>query len=309
MPPRPAPVPLSKAIKRLVTRGLVAAHLPAVYLLPLPALRLAAGALGTLVCSLSFRRRALMDRNLRAAFGDELQAADRRAIQRASVVNVAKTMAEFLKLPWISDAKLQELVLVEGLEHMDEALAEGRGVLVITAHFGNWELGGALLSVKGYPMNVVARDATDPLIGTLFDRARRSKGTRVFGRWDGRALLRALRDNQLVAILPDQHAAEGAVRATFLGRPADTAVGPATFHLRTGAPIVPVFTYRRPDDRILLRIMPPLRVAPTGDRPADTLAITQLLNDIIGQQIRDNPEQWLWLHNRWKADPDNGERT
>jgi len=302
----PQTVPLTRRIKRLITRGLVAAQLPVIRLLPLPALRVTASTIGLMVTRLSFRRQAMMEHNLIAVFGDQMNDHRRSAVRRRSVVNVAKTMAEFLKLPWISDGQLSEIVSLEGREHMDAALARGKGVLLITAHFGNWELAGALLSVLGYPMNVVARDATDPLIGALFGRARSSKGIKAFGRWDGRAVLRALRGNECVAILPDQHAAEGAVRNTFLGRTADTAVGPATFALRTGAQIVPAFTYRQPDDRILFRIFPPVTITTTGERRADTLAITQLINDIIGEQIMQHPEQWLWLHDRWKAERGNG---
>jgi Kdo2-lipid IVA lauroyltransferase/acyltransferase len=267
----------------------------------LPALRrLAVGGARVLgVCV--WRRQAMMERNLIAVFGDSLTAADRSRIRWGSIYNIAKTMVETLKLQWMTPDELRAAVSVASTEAIDAALARGRGVIIITAHYGNWEYAGASLALLGYPVNVIARDANDPLTRDLTNHARESMGVRVFGRWDARPLLKALKSNEVVAILPDQHAKDAPVRGTFLGLPADTATGPATFAMRTGATIIPGFAVRGPDDHIEMQVHPPLELVDTGDRDADVATNTQLINDVISAQIRALPDQWLWLHNRWKV--------
>ena len=281
---------------------LLAVLLVPVRVLPLRGVRVLARVMAWGIILIFRRRQQLADRNLRAVFGDDMTPRRRREVRIKSVMNISKTMGELLKLRWMSEEQVREAISIEGSEHLDAALARGKGVIIVTAHFGNWEYAGALLAVLGYPMNAIARDATAPLARDLINEARRSKGVQVFGRWDARELLRALRRNECVAILPDQHADGPRAPMRFLGRTAGTATGPATFALRTGAAIVPVFAYRGPDDHSRLRVFPPLETVWTGDREADVVATTQLINDIIGEQIRAHPEQWLWLHDRWKAE-------
>jgi KDO2-lipid IV(A) lauroyltransferase len=269
----------------------------------LASLRRTAGRIAALIWRSGVRRRMMLN-NLRRAFPTATEE-ELNHIARLSIVNICKTMAELVKMRWMTDDELKALFTIEGVENLEAAFARGKGVLLITAHFGNWELCGGLLSVLGYPMNVIARDASQDYTRDLVNDARRSKGVKVFGRWDAREILRAIKNGECVAILPDQHAAEAAVRVTFLGRPADTATGPIMFARRTGAAIIPGFIYRQPDDHFLLRLLPEVVPVETDDRDADLITNVQCLNDIIGAQILQHPEQWLWLHNRWKADPDN----
>jgi KDO2-lipid IV(A) lauroyltransferase len=124
----------------------------------------------------------------------------------------------------------------------------------------------------------------------------------VLSQEDLRGMLRALQANRVLGILPDQHAAFGGIIVDFLGRPAATAVGPAVLAFRTGCAVVPGFCYRRPDGTYLARFFPPLELVRTGDREHDVRENTILFNEVIGEQIREHPEQWLWLHRRWKVD-------
>jgi KDO2-lipid IV(A) lauroyltransferase len=306
MPSHPSPSkkhPLRHKAEQFLLRLVLPLILRSVRRRSLASLRRTAERIAALIWHLGVRRR-LMERNLRRALPDASDEEIRR-IARLSVVNICKTMAELVKMRWMTGDEVKELITLEGREHLDAALAKGKGVLLITAHYGNWELCGGLLAVLGYPMNVIARDASQDYTRDLVNDARRSKGVKVFGRWDARELLRALKNGECVAILPDQHAAEAAVRVTFLGRPADTATGPITFARRTGAAIVPGFTERLPDDHFVVRLLPEFTPVDTGDRDADLLTNVQRLNDVIGEHILQHPEQWLWLHNRWKADPDN----
>lgn len=300
---------LRRALERFVIHLLLAVLMVPVRLLPLRGVRMMARLLAWGIVLVFRRRQRLVDYNLRAVFGDDMTPRRRREVRIESVVNIAKTMGELLKLRWMSEEQVREAISIEGAEHLDAALARGKGVILVTAHFGNWEYAGALLALLGYPINVIARDAAAPFAADLINEARRSKGVQVFGRDDVRELLRALHRNECVAILPDQHAKDAPVRVRFLGRTADSATGTAVFALRTGAAVVPLFTYRRLDDHIVLRVFPAVEPTRTGDREADVVATTQRINDIIGEQIRAHPEQWLWLHDRWKAEADLGTPT
>ncbi len=272
--------------------------------LPLSILRRFGSLVGWLIYHLVPSRQRLADRNLAAVFGEQLAPAQRRAIRRRVTVGLCKTMLELLKMPHLSDEELRELVTLEGEQYIQQALDAGRGAILLSAHFGSWELFGARLAVAGFPISVVARDANDPLTASLINHARHSKGVTVLGREDIWAMLKALRANQCVAILLDQHAARGGIWVDFLGRPACTAQGPARLAQRTGCAVLPGFSFRLDDDRIVCHVLPPLQLVSTGDDDYDVHANTQLFANVIAEQIRRHPEQWLWLHNRWRQPPE-----
>jgi KDO2-lipid IV(A) lauroyltransferase len=147
---------------------------------------------------------------------------------------------------------------------------------------------------------VIARDADDPGTTELVTMLRERSGYRVFPRGNAaRLVLKALRANEAVGILPDQNA--GDVFVEFFGQKAGSVAGPAVFHLRTGAPLVPLFNVRLPDDRHRVEILPPMRFEPSGDAQADYQRIMQALHDVLEGYVRRYPDQWLWLHDRWKS--------
>ncbi|MEN6347243.1 MAG: lysophospholipid acyltransferase family protein [Armatimonadia bacterium] len=296
--------PVRRALEQAVVRCILGALVISIRHRSLTSVRKLATRFAGVLSALVPKRQRMMERNLQAVFGPSLTPERNREIRRQSIVNICKTMGEMFKMQWMTPEELREQVTVVGTEHIDAGLARGKGVVIITAHFGNWEFGGAALALHGYPMNVIARDATSNLAAELTNESRRSKGEKVFGRWDTRQLLRALRENECVAILPDQHAVDAAVRVTFLGLPADSASGPALFALRTGATFVMAFAQRQPDDHFLVTVTPGPEYEDTGDRGSDVRRFTQKLNDLIGEKILHTPEQWLWLHNRWKAPRD-----
>lgn len=293
--------PAQRAVEQFIVHWAMAGVRVLVRRLPLPTLRRLAHGASRVLGLLVWRRQAMMERNLIAVFGDSLTPGDRARIRWASISNICKTMVELFKLQWMTPEEVLRETVCSTLAPLDEALAEGHGAIIVTAHYGNWEYAGALFTLHGHKLSVIARDANDPLTRDLTNQARESMGMKVYGRWDARMLLKALRNNEVIAILPDQHAKDAPVRGTFLGLPADTATGPATFALRTGAKVLPMFAVRLPDDRIEVQIHPPLEMVETGDREADILTNTQRINDVISAQIRALPDQWLWLHNRWKV--------
>ncbi len=252
-------------------------------------------------------RRRHMDENLRTAFGDGLSPAARRRLARSSQRSLARTIVEFLKSPQMRDDALRQVVGFEHRERFDAALAEGRGVLLLGSHLGNWELIGALLARSGYPVSVIARDYDDEYTARLMRRAREASGLQVLDREDIRAALRCLRSKEALGILPDQNVAKGGILVPFFGRLATTAPGPALFAMRTGAVVLPVFGIRCADGRIKVRFDEPVALADTGDRDADVYTNTERMAQAIERAILEHPEQWLWMHRRWKSAPDGDE--
>ncbi len=268
-------------------------------LLPLRVAQRLGAALGLLAYALSARYRRVAIQNLRRAFPEWSHAHARRVARRV-FRNFGVSMAEFFKAPSMTRAQIEQILTLEGREHLDAAFSDGKGVLLITGHFGNWELMARYLCLLGYPIAVIAREADDKGTTELITMLRERSGYRVFPRGNAaRLVLKALRANEAVGILPDQNA--GDVFVEFFGQKAGSVAGPAVFHLRTGAPLVPLFCVRLPNDHHRVEILPPMRFQPTGDTQADSQGVMQALHDVLEQYVRRYPDQWLWLHDRWKS--------
>jgi len=255
---------------------------------------------------LRYRRRTI-DANLRTAFGEHLTPAQRRRLAQAATRSFARTALEFLKSPQLSDDEIRRLVVPEGFDHFQQAFEKRRGVILLGAHLGNWELLGARLARDGWPVSVIAREHNDEYTAHLMRRIREANNLRVVPRDDVREAIRCLRQGRVLGILPDHNVTQGGVLVDFFGRPATTAPGPALFAMRTGAAVVPTFAVRQPDDTYTIHFGEPLRLVNTGNREADLLANTRLMAQAIEDIIRQYPEQWLWMHRRWKSAPDGEE--
>jgi len=245
------------------------------------------------------RRQRMADANVAATFPD-LTARERRQIIRRSVRNVSRTMLELFMLPRLSQEDLGRLIETPDLTPLREAAQSGDGVIFITAHFGNWEFLAAHVAHQVGPPTVIARDATHPVTAQMINSARESHGLRILGRRDTRDMLRVLNAGGILGMLPDQHAAVGGVLMDFLGRPAWTFTGPALLASRTGARVFATFCVRDFNGGFKMVLSPEIKPVRTGDREADVLAHTRLISDAIEQVIRAHPDNWLWLHNRWK---------
>ena len=296
--------PLGKRIRYFMVRMFTTSVDALARVLPLGWLRRLAILEAHLLRLLVPSRQRLACENIRKAFGDRFTAAERRRIALQSTINICQTMGELLKMRYISPEEVKRLVSLHGAEHIRAAQQRGKGVMMLSAHLGNWELGGARITAEGYPMVVVARDATEVVTAGLINQARTRQNMTVIGREDLRAMLQALRSNKALGILPDQYAARGGILVDFLGRTTLTATGPAVLALRTGCAIVPFFTTRRPDGSLETQVFPALEVTTTGERNEDVRVLTEKINRIIAEQITAHPEQWLWLHDRWKVDKD-----
>lgn len=267
--------------------------------LPMCCTRAIADMWAVIVMLVTPRRQRLADSNIAASF-PELTPKQRRKIRHASVRSVCRTMSEMLKLPRLSEQDLDDLIEADDLSAIKAAQAEGHGIMLITAHYGNWELMAAYLARKLGPLLVIARDASHPVTAGLINRARASQGMGIVGRRNTREIIRTLASGGILGMLPDQHAAEGGILMDFLGRPAWTFTGPALLASRTHARVFAGFCVRRPGKPFKLHIFPEIELVNTGDREADLVTNTRLINNTIEQAIREHPDNWLWLHNRWK---------
>lgn len=201
-------------------------------------------------------------------------------------------------------------VVIEGLERLEEALSGGRGAFLVSGHFGNWELTGSVLS-RAFPMTVVARPMKNPLSETLISERRRQGGIRVIGhRNSTRGIIRCIARGEVVAMLLDQntHHRE-AVFVNFLGRPASVNFGLALLASKTGAPVFPGFTVREEGLRHRGFIGTPIELVSRGDRQEELGVNSARFTAALEEFVRRYPEQWFWVHNRWKNQPRPGERV
>lgn len=259
-------------------------------------------ALGALCYRAMPRYRRVALANLRLAFGREWDEARIHRVARASFGHLATTMVEFfLHQPRWTAADVDRWLRWDGREHLDAALARGRGVILVMAHYGNWELFAPLLGRWGYPVHAIAREADDPGLNGVIQEIRTRWGAQVYSRRQGpRRALAVLRANELLVMHLDQNHADGGVFVDFFGHPAATATGAARLAHRTGAALVCAFGIRQPDRTYRMRFLPALLA--DGDAPveAEIVRLTAELTRRIEAQIVAAPEQWWWLHNRWK---------
>jgi KDO2-lipid IV(A) lauroyltransferase len=266
-------------------------------------------AIGYLVYLLDKPHRRTALKNLKTAFGTELNHSQRQHITKAAFCHFGTTFLDVLKIRYVSQDKIKNCLLVEGEEHVQNVLRKGKGALLFSAHFGNWELAPAFLSSLG-KLHVVARALDNPRLEKELMHIRTRLGSRVVYKNQAvRQILRALRANEMVAILIDQNVLRNqAVFVDFFGRPAATTPSLATFFLKAEAPLIPVFCFPTSDWKYHLKILEPLDISTTGREQEDVLKITQICTNIIQDQVRQKPNYWFWFHNRWKTRPAGEEK-
>lgn len=286
-------LPLAAGLRALPPRGRV----------------LAGRALGRLLHALDRHHRRLARRNL----VERLRLDDRTAARTAREVfaHFGRTAAEVLALPAYARPGCERLFEIEGLEHLQEAHAAGRGVLVFSAHFGNWELVAQRQALAGIPLDFIARPLDNPWLERAFTRWREQAGNRVLGKHGAlRGAVRSLREGRAVAILIDQNVrTPPRLFLPFLGRTASVTPTLARLAVRLGAAAVPVRSTPRADGGYRIVYLPPLKPLPTGDEDERVRELTARASALIEQWIRERPELWLWLHDRWKSQPEPGERV
>jgi KDO2-lipid IV(A) lauroyltransferase len=252
---------------------------------------------------LAGRRRVAHD-NLSRVFPD-LPEARRRALARRCFQELGVTAVECCRLFFGDAAPLLARMRVQGAEHIEAAMAQGRGAFYLTGHFGNWELLAAAHVLAGHRLSVVVRPLDNPRLDDLVARARERSGLRVIPKREAvRGVQAALARGESVGILLDQDAGRGGVFVPFLGHPASTSRSLAILALKTRAPVVPVFLHRLPDGGHELVVEPAIRLATSGDLDADIFENTARFTAALERHVRRHPEQWFWVHRRWKTRPE-----
>jgi KDO2-lipid IV(A) lauroyltransferase len=253
--------------------------------------------LGQLAYFIGIRRKTVIE-NLEAAFPGLPPKAVRKTAGKV-FQHFGRVATSVAGLPLLSKSALNHWIFVENGEVMDAALAEGKGCIMASGHIGNWEIAGGIASVRGIPTSYVVTTQRNKLIEAKINHYREACGIEIIPRKVAmRGVLSALRRGRMVAMLIDQDAHEDGAFVPFFGRPASTPRGPAVFHLRTGAPLIFGYSTRLPGERILLHYE---RIDTTGITDADEL--TALLTQKLEAAIRIRPEQWFWMHRRWKTAP------
>jgi Kdo2-lipid IVA lauroyltransferase/acyltransferase len=259
------------------------------------------GAFG-LFYHLSPRHRLIAAYNLRRAFPEKSDS-EIMTIAKGTYRNMGIVAAEFFDIPRLTKETIGRLVEIEGMDNCTRALEKGKGVLLFGAHFGNWELEAAAVSLFIKPFMVIYRPLDSPVLDHLVSRVRASTGNTPLPKEHAmRPMLRSLRKNGMLGILIDQNVAwyEG-VFVDYFGRPACTTDGLALLAIHTEAPVLPGHMVRLPDGRYRFVIGPEVEVTSTGNWNADILANTQRFTKIIEETVRQYPDQWLWVHQRWKT--------
>ena len=268
-------------------------------------------ALGTVIWRLAGGRRRLAIENLTACFGDRFTQAEVRDIAKRVFQNLARSFIEFARVPKLGPNGLRAMMVENGAEHIRRAHDEGSGTVLVTAHFGSWELVGYWCGLHGVRTHIMVYRQHNPYINRLVNELRESFGPRMIEVPEGsKEVFRALKRNELVAAACDQHAPAGTIIMDFLGRPAAVARGPALFAVRCGSPILPYLLVRERFDRFVLVAGSPIYPPRSGDESSDIRAMTAAWVRFFEDGIRKYPDQWMWTHNRWKAAVEkNGEES
>ena len=273
--------------------------------LPCPLSRGIGIALGMLTYWLYPRLRRVGRRNLDLAFPDRSRA-EKKRILRGVYVNLGRLLAEFCLFPRYTPENVARVAVYEGFENFATANSLGKGVVFLTAHLGGWEVSSFAHSLYGHPMDIVMRPLDNPYVDAMVDRYRTLHGNRTFPKQDfARGLLTALRHGNTVGILMDTNMTppQGAF-VNFFGIPACTATGLARVALHTEAAVLPAFgVWDKHLGKYKICFEPALILVRTGDDEADALANTAMFTQVIERYVTKYPDQWLWVHRRWKTRP------
>ncbi len=244
-------------------------------------------------------------RNLELAF-PELDAGRRKDLLRGCFQNLGRLLGVFSHLGKASPKALQAMIECEGLEHLRAAEESGRGVILFTGHIGAWELSSFGLSLLGHPLSFLVRRIDNPKIEAVVERSRTRRGNLTIDkRSAAREMLQLLQGGGTLGILVDLNTLDReGIFVDFFGVPAATTFVLAKLALRTGALVLPVFApWDKKRGRFLLKIQEPLSYNATGNEAEDVRRLTQLFTGVVEKYVRLYPDQWLWIHRRWKTRP------
>lgn len=248
------------------------------------------------------RKKAL--RNLDIAFGNSKSIKEKAGIAHKAFENLGRNYIEIISIPKFNKGNINRYIFSKGIDILRRVFEEGKGAIILSAHFGNWELLAHYLSTNGFPINVIARRVRMHGLEAFLRRIRKRNNLNVLYRdASAREVIGLLKKGQFIGIMPDQDMdSVSGVFVDFFGRLAWTPSAPANLSFLTGAPIVPCFIVRRQSGHEVL-IEEPIELSKTLNRKKDILDNTQEYTKVIENYIRKYPEQWVWFHDRWKTKP------
>ncbi len=259
-------------------------------------------ALMMLFYQFSGEHRLIVLNNLARSF-PEKDMTELTRIARDCYRNLGIVVAEFFDIISMTRENVSDWLEFEGRDAYLKAREKNRGILFFTGHFGNWEIAAAAFALLCQPINIIYRSLDDPVLGGIVDKVRSHTGNKLIPKGGAaRKIIRLLAENESIGILVDQNVSwrEG-VFVDFFGRPASTTKGLAALALQTGAPVLPGFIFRMKNGRYRLVIGPEVEISRTGDYERDIFENTQRFTKIVEYNVRKYPEQWFWLHQRWKT--------
>lgn len=250
------------------------------------------------------KRRKIVYHNLQLAFGSTGSGDGYRKIAKRAFCDSFKNAVEISKLIFSGPSYIKGIMNIEGLEHLERAIGQGRGVVAVSAHMGNFPLIGPRLIAEGYRFSLLLRDPKDGKLASSLADVRKELGIESIP-VDPRKTcivesLKCLKQNGILFLQIDQNASSRDLWVDFFGWEVPTFKGPVVFSMRTGAPLIPLFTVRDAPDHHRLIIAPPFAIEDTGDRDRDILITTARLTKLIESYIRQYPTQWWWFHRRWR---------
>jgi KDO2-lipid IV(A) lauroyltransferase len=259
--------------------------------------------LGAAVYRLGIRR-ATVEQNLRLAFPEATQAW-RDDVARRAYEHLGREAAAMLRLAKLDPQAVIDRTVTRGWDEMEGALAEGNGCILVTGHYGNWEIAAATVASRGVPISAIVRRQGNLLVDQRLDATRRRLGVETISQREAPLKVpRALRKNGVVGIVGDQDARKAGVFVPFFGVPASTHRGPALFAIRFGAPVFACVARRLPGPGVRYEVSGTRVPVPrTGDLEADIAALTAELAARLEASVREAPEQYFWFHRRWKSKP------
>ena len=261
--------------------------------------------IGDLAYTLDARHRKLVMDNLNLAYKDELSHKEKKEIARGTYQHYASMFIDLIRPYKVTEAKVARLAEYEGRENLDNAYAQGKGVLVLTAHFGYWEFMGVAQGYTGNTLDVLARKLDNPLLDKILTNYRSQSGNNVVYKKNAiKAILETLKAKRGAAVLIDQNVNPNrGIFVSFFGVPACTTTVVSSLAVKTGAPIVPAFSLPLPGRRWKFIYEKPVEYEICENKKETIEKLTQQCTEIIESYIRKQPEVWLWLHRRWKTRP------
>ncbi len=261
--------------------------------------------MGALAFVLASHERKNTIKHLTLAFGKEKTQIEIEGLAKKVFMNLSVCIADAIRLPiMVKDGSIDTLVTEEGFHHFTRAADRGKGAIVMTGHYGNWELLGTWIVRHGYPMKVVAKKSYDPRLDKLIVDYRNQAGYANTARGSAtRSVKAGLMNGEIFGLLFDLDTKVKGVFVDFFGTPAHTATIPVFLATTLNVPMVPIFIRLTPDYKYVIMCLEELKFVNTGNEEQDSITNTQLCSDVYEDMIRKHPEQWIWMHRRWKKKP------